>query len=526
MPDGAEIELKFEVEPGAVTRLEQKLLVLPGAKAAPPPQRLTSVYYDTPGFELMKAGLTLRIRESGGKHVQTVKAEAEGLSVRGEWETQLDSPGLDIKAIARTPLEAVLKGLKGELRPMFVTRIERTRRLVRQGKARIEAALDRGEIEAEGRTAPVCELELELKLGDPAALYALARRLAAAAPLRLSFVSKAERGYRLLEGHTVGEAIKQAKVKLKRGMSARQAFQLIAAACLRQWAGNAAVLRAARRPEALHQMRVALRRLRTALKLFEPVVADADYPRLVGELQWLAAELDQGRDIDVLIAETFRPAAARFHDQTGMAGLGERLLKARTKAYDRMLGVLDQPRYLVLVLDMAAWIETGHWADPADPVQGPQGDAPVERLAREGLDKLRRQIKRRGRRLKTLDPERRHKLRIRAKRLRYALEFFGDLYEGRNGEGRNGRGREEMLGALKALQDGLGLLNDMKVARDKGLAMAEGGGRAAGDSEAEGVQEAYAAGLMIGLRLKDSAALIEQARKDWSDLMDAKSFWR
>ena len=524
MPDGEEIELKFEVDPGAVARLEQKLIVRPGAKTPPTAQRLISTYYDTPGLELMAAGFTLRIRETAGKHVQTVKAEAEGLSVRGEWETALGGPNLDLKAAARTPLEAVLKDLKGDLKPVFVTRVQRTLHLVRQGKARVEAALDRGEIEADGRTAPLCELELELKDGDPAALYVLARRLAAAAPLRLSFVTKAERGYRLLEGRAVGEAIKQAKAPLKRGMSARQAFQRIAAACLRQWTGNAAVLRAARRPEALHQMRVALRRLRTALKLFEPVVADADYPRLVGELNWLAAELDQGRDIDVLIAETFRPAAARFHDQTGMAGLGERLLKARTKAYDRMLGVLDQPRYLVLVLDMAAWIETGRWADPADPVHGPLADAPVEDLARAGLDKLRRQIRRRGRRLKTLDPERRHKLRIRAKRLRYALEFFGDLYEGRTGAGKGGR--EAMLGALKALQDGLGLLNDMKVARDKGLAIAESGGRAAGDSEAEGVQEAYAAGLMIGLRLKDSAALLDQARKDWSDLMDAKPFWR
>jgi inorganic triphosphatase YgiF len=523
MPDGEEIELKFEIDPDAVARLEQKLIVRPGAKTPPAAQKLVSAYYDTPDHALMKAGFTLRIREAGGRRVQTVKSESEGLSARGEWEIELPGPGLDLKAAARTPLGPVLKDLKGELAPLFVTRVERTRHLIRQGKARVEAALDRGQVEAGGQTAPLCELELELKDGDPAALYVLARRLAEAAPLRLSFVTKAERGYRLLEGRAVGEAIKQARARLRRGMTARQAFQAVAAACLRQWAGNAAVLRAARRPEALHQMRVALRRLRTALKLFEAVIADADYPRLVGELTWLAAELDQGRDIDVLIEETFRPAAARFHDQTGMAGLGERLLKARTRAYDRMLGVLDQPRYLILVLDMAAFIESGRWADPADPVHGPRADAPVEGLARQGLDKLRRQIKTRGRHLKTLDPERRHKLRIRAKRLRYALEFFGGLYESKTGDG---KGREEMLAALKALQDGLGALNDMKVARDKGLVLAESGGRVAGDSEAEGHQEAYAAGLMIGLRLKDSKALLDQARRDWTALTDAKPFWR
>jgi triphosphatase len=519
MPDGEEIELKFEVDPDAVARLEQKLVVRPGAKARPTAQRLTSVYYDTPGLELMKAGFTLRVREAGGKHVQTVKSDATGLSSRGEWEVGLTAAEPDLKAAAGTPLAAVLKDLKGELGPLFVTRVQRTKHLIRQGKARVEAALDRGEIEAQGRTAPLCELELELKDGEPAALYALARKLAEAAPLRLSFVTKAERGYRLVEGRAVGEAIKQAKVKLKRGAPARQALQAVASACLRQWCGNAAVLRAARRPEALHQMRVALRRLRTALKLFQPLAADADYPRLVGELKWLGTELDQGRDIDVLIAETFRPAAARFHDQTGIAGLGERLLKARTKAYDRMLAVLDQPRYLTLVLDLAAWIETGRWADPADPVHGPKASAAIEDVARAGLDRLRRQIKTRGKHLKNLDPARRHKLRIRAKRLRYAVEFFGDLYEGRPG-------REDMLAGLKALQDGLGLLNDMSVARGKGLAVAEGGGRVAGDSEAQGAQEAYAAGLMIGLRLADSGPLLRQARKDWDAVIAIKPFWR
>ena len=524
MAGGEEIELKFQLDPAALDKLEQKLILRSRAKTPPAPQTLRSIYFDTPDRALRKAGLSLRIREAGGRRVQTIKSEALGVAARGEWETELRAPGLDLPAAAGTPLQAVLRGAAGPLGPVFATTVERARRLIRQGAAKIEAVIDRGAIEAEDRTLPICEMELELKGGQPQALFDLARRLSGAAPLRLSFETKAARGYRLLDGQTVGEALKGSRVRLTRGASGREAFQAIAAAALRQWVGNAAILRAARRPEALHQMRVALRRLRTALKLFEPVVADADYPRLVGELNWLAAELDQGRDIDVLIAETFRPAAARFHDQTGMAGLGERLLKARTKAYDRMLGVLDQPRYLVLVLDMAAWIETGRWADPADPVHGPLADAPVENLARAGLDKLRRQIRRRGRRLKTLDPERRHKLRIRAKRLRYALEFFGDLYEGRTGAGKGGR--EAMLGALKALQDGLGLLNDMKVARDKGLAIAESGGRAAGDSEAEGVQEAYAAGLMIGLRLKDSAALLDQARKDWSDLMDAKPFWR
>jgi CHAD domain-containing protein len=303
-------------------------------------------------------------------------------------------------------------------------------------------------------------------------------------------------------------------------MTTRQAFQAIASSALRQWVGNAGVLAGARRPEALHQMRVALRRLRTAMKLFEPVVADDAFARLNDEIHWLAGELDLGRDTDVLIEETFRPGARRLHEQTGMSGLGERLLRTRTKAYDRVIEVLGQPRHLGLVLDMAAWIDCGRWADPADPRHGPLADRPAEDMAREGLAKLRRQIKKRGKKLKTLDPERRHKLRIRAKRLRYGLEFFAGLYE-------DDRDRlQAMLKALKGLQDGLGVLNDLQVAQGKGLALAESGGRAAGDSEIEGVQEAYAIGLAVGLRLTGTEDLLGQAAKDYDALMDIKPFWR
>ena len=521
MPD-QEIELKFEVDAAAADKLEQILLVRPRAKAAPDAKNLVSAYYDTADCTLMKAGFGLRVREVEGRRIQTLKAEPEGLSVRGEWETELQGDGLDLDALEDTPAAPLIKSLNGALHPVFATRIERTAYPVRQGGSRIEAALDRGRVEAGDRTLDLCELELELKGGPHQGVYALAKRLAEAAPLRLSFVTKAERGYRLLAGQTAGDAIKQAKVRLRPGMTTRQAFRAIAAAALRQWAGNAEVLTTVRRPEALHQMRVALRRLRTVMKLFEPVVADDAFGRLTAELKWLAGELDLGRDTDVLIEETFRPAARRLHQQAGMSGLGERLLKTRTKAYDRVIEVLAQPRHLNLVLDMAAWIDCGRWADPTDPKHGPLGDRPVEATAREGLDKLRRQVKKRGKVLERLDPERRHKLRIRAKRLRYGLEFFSSLYDGEKDQAR----QQAMLRTLRGLQDSLGMLNDLEVARGKAQALAEGGGKAAGDSEIEGVQEAYAIGLAVGLRLAGSAELLAQAAREYDALMDIKPFWR
>ena len=520
MPEGREIELKFDVDPAAVARLEQILLLRPGAKGPPPVQALASAYFDTDDGALAKAGFALRVRQVDGKRVQTVKAAAEGLSARGEWESEIEGDEPDLQAAADTPLGPVLKALKAPLIRLFATRVERQRYLIRQGRSRIEAAIDQGCVEAGSRSSPLCELELELKSGPVSGLYALARRLSDAAPLRMSFVTKAERGYRLARGETALEPIRLARVRLRPGMSVRQAFQATAAAALRQWAGNAAVLASARRPEAVHQLRVALRRLRTTMTLFESVTADDAHARLCAELKWLAGELDAARDIDVLIEETFRPAAHRLHDQTGMAGLGERLLKARTKAYDKVIEVLGQPRHLKLVLDMAAWIDCGRWADPADPTHAPLADQPVEQLAREGLDRLRRHIKRRGKKLRSLDPEHRHRLRIRAKRMRYALEFFSGLYERRKSR------RDAMLAALRTLQDSLGVLNDMTVARRRGLALAEGGGRVAGESEAEGQQQAYAVGLAIGLRLTATEDLLTQAAAGYDALMAAKPFWR
>jgi inorganic triphosphatase YgiF len=519
MPD-QETELKFALAPGDVDRLQQALMLRARSKTPARAQTLHSTYYDTPDRALQSAGFSLRVRAVGPQWVQTVKQEAACVASRGEWEIALKDGELDLKAAASTPLGDILRDLRGAPAPVFTTTVQRTTCLIRQGSAKVEAAMDRGVIQAQGRTAEVCELELELKAGPVKAVFDLARRLSDTAPLRLSFESKSQRGYGLLDDPPRSPGLKGDAVRLTRTMSVRAAFQAIAADALKQWVGNAASLRAHRQPEALHQMRVALRRLRTALKLFEAVVSDDAYPKLMTDLTWLTGELDQGRDTDVLIDETFRPAAERFAGQAGLASLGERLLATRAKTYDRILAVLDGPRHLALVLEMAAWIDAGRWVRPDDPKFAPKADAPIDALAAEALDRLRRQIKRRSRGLRRLDAPSRHKLRIRAKRLRYALEFFADLYV------RQPKARDRFLRTLRLLQDALGALNDLHVARQAGLALAEGGGRAAGESEIEGAQQAFAAGLMIGARAQDEASLMQAAETHYKSLIAAKPFWR
>ena len=516
--DTQEIELKFEIDPEGLDRLEERLTIRAGSPEQPPVQTLVSTYYDTDALDLQKAGLTLRVRQHGKRRVQTVKSEGDSLFTRGEWECDLIGEDLNVKALSRTPIGPMLTDGGLILKPVFATRMNRTLRLIREPAGEVEAALDRGHIEADGRITPVCELELELKAGQPQALFGLARRLAEAEPLRLSFQSKAERGFRLLADHAP-EAMRGEAPRLGAKMTVAQAFVAVAAQGLRQLTANAETLRTVRRPEALHQTRVAIRRLRTAFKLFEPAVRDKESERLAAELKWLARELDQARDLDVMIAETFTPAAARFHSQDGMAGLGKRLHAARGTAYDSGLLALDSPRYLALTLDLAAWLDSGDWRNAADPLFAARAGAPITAFAAAGLDRLRKQIKRRGQDLKHLSPELRHKLRIRAKRLRYALEFFGDLYRAKPGYDRFAK-------ILKGLQDSLGQLNDLEVARAQGQRLAEAGGRAAGEGVIQGARQAFAAGLMIGARAQAEKPLLKEAAKLHERLVEAERFWR
>lgn len=164
-----------------------------------------TTYFDTSGLELNRGSVSLRIRDSEGRRVQTVKAagEANGEAMRrGEWEWPVagERPGLG-KA-ARIPAFAALniEDLSG-LQPICTTRVDRTTwRLRLPGGTFAEVALDHGTIVAGEKSEPVSALELELKAGEPGALYRLALELARVAPMAIEPASKANRGFRLHTG--------------------------------------------------------------------------------------------------------------------------------------------------------------------------------------------------------------------------------------------------------------------------------------------------------------------------------------
>lgn len=493
-----EIELKFLLDPDQV---EAVLPLLADGER----DDLAAIYFDTPDHRLARAGFGLRVRRSGKGRIQTLKAAATVDGGRAEWEWPVEDDRPDLALLAGTPAALA----EGEtLAPVFAVRVERlTRRVDHQG-ADIELALDRGEIVVGDRAVPVLELELELKAGAPAALFDLARALMETAPLRLSTVSKAERGYRLTARSGAGRP-RHVSPDLESDAAAGRVFQAVATAGLAHLAAGAESLRAAPGPEGVHQVRVAVRRLRAHMSIFRPVIAGAEAADIKARLKWLARELDEARDLDVFIADVWRPAADAHHALTGMAAFGRALLAARTKAYARVAAAIDSAAFRRLMLDATAWAQLGDWTTAGE--NAPRRDGPGRDFVAGRLSRRRRKILKAGRPLADLDRAGRHRVRIQAKILRYAVEDLGGLFPD------HPRRRERLTAALKALQDSLGALNDLAfsegIARDVALA--------AGLAEA-----GLAAGWLTGERSTHEAALLDVARSDIKAFAAARRFWR
>ena len=444
-----EVELKFDVEPASAGPLRATPLL---AAAVAHGHESESLYFDTPGGALRKAGISLRVRRSAGRNVQTVKRKrgnAAGLFVREEWEAEVPRFALDLGAFEPALVRRLLGKTDGEkLTPLVRTHFTRTAWQIEHRGSRIEVVLDEGTVSAGRKRTPLTELELELKGGKPAALFDLAEELGRAAPLRLGTLSKSERGYALAEGR-LGRPAKADPILLDPGMSEGEAFRAIASSCLRHFRLNEIALLAGRDADALHQARVALRRLRSALALFRHTVRGADYQQLREELRWFAGQLGEARNLDVLLGKDAPPPFRR--DKTLRAALKQE----REAAYDRVMAAIRSERARTLLLHMALWLELGTWRFK------PRAEGDVRALATHQLERQWRKVRRRGTELGRLDADAEHQLRIDIKKLRYTAEFLGGLYPAKPEAARSRR----FVDALKELQEELGIANDHRTAQ-------------------------------------------------------------
>jgi inorganic triphosphatase YgiF len=486
MTDPTEIELKLEFDPASRERLNATE-PLTGAEGRT--EHLITTYFDTPDRQIWKAGYSVRIRRKGGKRIQTIKAMGgAGLFARGEWEREVDGDTPVLDTAGNVPTLAIDPKVLGRTGEIFATDVLRTARTIDDGKARFECAIDEGEIRAGRHKLTLNEIELEMKDGSPRSLFDFARRLDADVPLRLGVASKAERGYRLAGG-TIDQPVKAEAIHLDPTGNAADGFCAIVRSCLRQFRLNETILLETGAAEPLHQARVGLRRLRTAFSLHESLLAGDTRAELFdAELRWLATELGEARNLDVLIPR----AGRKWREPLGLA---------REHAFERVRADLASARTRLLMIDLAEWLEFGDWRlQPRDPAL-PRIDA--TQFAGDLLQASRKKLKHRGKNIPALDDPHRHKARIAAKKLRYASEFFASLYRTKKAADR----REAFVEKLEELQDHLGKLNDLAVG------------------------QRLLARLGIDTKLQDAGKgaredLLERAGEAYRALMKARRFWR
>lgn len=489
-----EVELKLELAEADAARLHQHPLL---AKHEPSTASQTSIYYDTPVAALAGAGFSLRIRKKNDRFVQTVKrvaAASAGLYDRDEWEVMLSRPKPDLDALAATPLPgSVGKEALSALEPVSKVVVERTIWNVPVGSSQVEVVLDGGQVRSGKRREPIVELEAELKAGDPAALFEVVKAIAETVPVKLGVRTKHERGRTLASGEAP-KARKAEPIELDDTMDVRKGFVSIVSACLRQFRLNEQLVLDQRDPAALHQMRVAMRRLRSALTLFRPAISDERYEPLREELRWFTDQIGAARNQDVLLT--------RFGNLKGNTGkrVAERLETARDQAYAQVEEALSSRRFQFLMLELVEWLQLGIWR------ASELASQPIAKFAAAALDRRWRRVKRGGRGMAQLSPDPLHRLRIEGKKLRYALDFFAGLYP----ERRAAKRHKKATAALAELQEVLGDLNDEATAGEILPELFKG------DSEALAAVSAPSG----------KSASMKSAVVAHRDLMKVGTFWR
>jgi triphosphatase len=438
--------------------------------------------------------------------VQTIKSSNghAGLFNRSEWKQEVKGRNFDLIAARGTALEPLLSvRVRNALQPVFEIRVERTVHQIERNGSAIEVALDRGEVAVGGRRTTIHELELELMRGEAAELFGLARELDAIVPLRIAAKAKADHGYELVED-AKQTFQKASQVELGASMASRDAFRAIARNCLRQVIANESGVSVGD-AEALHQMRIGLRRLRTGIASFAAISAGPEQDKIKAELKWATKALGLTRNLDVFATDVLKHLSETGADEKEFAEANRDFTLRRAEAYARTKNMVRSDRFRRILLDVVEWVETGPWT---------RGDAahadrerPVAEHAAEVLAKLRKSVRKKGRRLTELRARARHKLRIRVKNLRYTIEFFAALFPGR----KNDKRREAALSSLKSLQDTLGSLND--IVTRKALV-------SNGDS-----LNAHAA-AMVEAKESKADKLLDQARAAHADFSHVKAFWK
>jgi len=462
-----ETELKLQIDPGDIPILRRHLDRTKGARSTPS-QLLVSIYFDTPDLLLSRHGCGLRVRKTRQGWTQTLKRsrkETAGLYERDEWESPVKGPSPEPMTLAglverEGKLSRFLTSIDhaGQLAPIFHMSIRRKiwHILTAQGDE-MELALDQGVIEAGTARRSVHELEFELKAGNPAALFDMALALQLEIGLRVSNQSKAGIGYGLYAPQS-SPAIKNKPVHLPSTVSQTEAIRIIVGNCLEQIRSNEIGVVHEAEPEYVHQMRIGLRRLRLALDMFKKIAPHSD--ELQKDLEWVAAALGRTRNWEVLAFGTLATVRHAFADESEWKALDIAARNAAARHRRHAARVIGSKRYARLLLRLGQWLESQQ-AGPAaqhgqDASSWHTSWTSIGKFSSRILDRYRRRLQRRGDALAGSNSLALHRVRIAAKKLRYATEFLCSVHAPRKGRSRTG--------PLSELLSTLGTFNDISCA--------------------------------------------------------------
>lgn len=467
-----ETELKLLLAPEHTKAFIRHPLIKRHALAAPRLKDQTGTYFDTPDLLLRQNEAGLRVRRTGNEHIQTLKAGggvSGGLHQRNEWESLVEGEQPDLPVLRELAAcdEAWARKVfsdktAAQLTPIFSTRIQRmVWDLVLADGTEVECVLDQGTVEHGALKAEVCEIELELKRGEASALFDFALQLLQDLPLRIGIQSKAQRGYALFHqarrarsgAAAVSSASRARPLELARKMPVEQAFLAVVNNCVAQIQANDIADQDSDDIERLHQMRVGLRRLRSAFTLFEPVIA-LPAP-LAAEFDWASQAIGSARDWDVLATQTLTALPPQAIDAIDLERVRHAALVEAGKEHAMAVQAVASPRYTALVLQFSRWLLLAGWREGLDAAGQEALAQPLSRFAQQRLRRDEKRLNKRGEHLEENDRAR-HRARIAAKKMRYDIEFFQALY----GE----KSSRPYLKVLSRLQDQLGQQNDLVVA--------------------------------------------------------------
>jgi CHAD domain-containing protein len=298
-------------------------------------------------------------------------------------------------------------------------------------------------------------------------------------------------------------------VVLVRKMSVDDAVALIFTECLQHWTSNEAVVLKGADPEGIHEMRVGLRRMRSALSDFRAIIPAPQLAWMKREGKWLIRGLGAARDWDVFLAELLEPVETARPQDHGLSELRTAARAEQKRGYATTRGAIRCLRHSRFVVQMRDWLSAQRWRQQKDQASL---DEPIQKLARRVLRKRHDAALKLGRDFSRLSAEQRHQLRIALKKLRYTADFFRSLYPKKQAK--------PYFRALAQTQKCLGHMNDVVVAEHLLERMAS-----AHQHQRVFAHLLTAAGTVIGWHARGASAATQEAEERWRKFCDVGCFW-